>query len=1034
MSPVPDRRAFDHAPLARCVVRVPLLPFDTLVAWSAEPRDVATVRARLQAIVADPVIREALFVASPELDVSLDGWLADPDAEAARGVEQTLVRYLSRMAGRATPFGLFSSLGVGTVGSDATTLAIAPREQARRHARLDHDYLSSATAALGAQPEVRAQLVYRPSSSLYTAAGHLRYAEVRHEPARAYHLVDLEPTDYLVAVLARAATGATLAELVVTLCEDPEIGTDDAEAFLGQLVDTQVLVSDLEPPVTGREPAAPLAEELAVVAPSAGAALAAATARLHALDAAPLGADPAVYRALVDDLAAVPTPPRLDRLVQIDLHRATNALAVGGAVGAEVTRGLALLHRCGGHGDDDGLGRFRAAFGARYEQREVPLVEALDDEIGVGFGPAKPMAAPLLEVAPPTRPGTRQAAWTKRDVHLLRLVLRAATTGAHRLELTGADADELARDPRPRLADSFVAPIAIAASSPAALADGDFQVRLLQADAPAARMLGRFCHGDADIEAITRELVLLEEARRPDAAFAEIAHLPEGRLGNVLVRPLLRAFEIPYLGRSGVPRAQQIPVTDLLVSVVDGRVVLRSQRLGREVVPRLTSAHNYVRGSLGLYRFLGTLANQDGVAPVWQWGALGDAPFLPRVTSGRVVLTRARWLLGAAELAALKAAKPAVGIAALRAHLGWPRWLLLAEGDNELPIDLDNPLAVASFAQLLRGMTTATLFEQFPAPDALGVTAPDGRYVHEIQLFYARPAAPVVTATTPARASAAPLQRSFPPGSAWLYLKYYAGSSVQDALLRELAPVLHALVESGAASHWFYLRYADPDPHLRLRLAGDPLRLVGTVLPQLARAIQPAVESGIVWRTQLDTYEREVERYGGAAAIEHAERAFAADSVAALAILDAVAGDDGAALTWRAAAVGIDRLLDDLGFDFDAKRAELTRLRDQFGAEVGMDTDHQRRLGEKYRRVRGELESALTGTDAVLAPAHAALSARSERIRPLAAKLTPAVAPHLVHMHVNRLLAASPRAQELVLYDLLRRHYDAVVGRRKQSR
>src|SRR6185295_7783108 len=89
-----------------------------------------------------------------------------------------------------------------------------------------------------------------------------------------------------------------------------------------------------------------------------------------------------------------------------------------------------------------------------------------------------------------------------------------------------------------------------------------------------------------------------------EAVFAEIVHLPEGRIGNIAARPVLRAYEIPYLGCSGAALDRQIPVTDLRVAVRGGRVRLRSERLGREVIPRLTCAHNFSRRSLGLYRFL----------------------------------------------------------------------------------------------------------------------------------------------------------------------------------------------------------------------------------------------------------------------------------------------------------------------------------------------------------------------------------------------------------------------------------------------
>ena len=150
-----------------------------------------------------------------------------------------------------------------------------------------------------------------------------------------------------------------------------------------------------------------------------------------------------------------------------------------------------------------------------------------------------------------------------------------------------------------------------------------------------ANLLGRFCHGDPDLHANVAEHLREEEALDPDALFAEVVHLPEGRLGNVLLRPLLRRGEIPYLGRSGSPADQQIPVTDLTLRLVDDRFVLRSRRLGRRIVPRLTTAHNFRGRALNIYRLLGLLQS-EGRLPgcTWDWGALAALPFLPRVTCG----------------------------------------------------------------------------------------------------------------------------------------------------------------------------------------------------------------------------------------------------------------------------------------------------------------------------------------------------------------------------------------------------------------
>jgi thiopeptide-type bacteriocin biosynthesis protein len=564
-------------------------------------------------------------------------------------------------------------------------------------------------------------------------------------------------------------------------------------------------------------------------------------------------------------------------------------------------------------------------------------------------------------------------------------------------------------------------------------------------------LLGRFCHADQTLLRFVRAHLRAEEARHPERLFAEIVHLPEGRIGNILCRPVLRDYEIPYLGRSGAPADRQIPVTDLLVSVHDGRIVLRSQRLEREVVPRLTTAHNYDWRSLGVYRFLCALQRQDAAAALtWDWGPLQDAPFLPRVVSGRLVLCRARWNVAEAELRALGQARGADQFAAVQAWRGarrLPRYVALADRDNELVIDLDNVLSVAALAHHLRGRRQAVLVEMFPDPDALCVTGPEGRFVHELVVPFVQTAPPRPEPDEAApQATRSTVRRRFPPGSEWLYAKLYTGTGTADQVLNHLVgPLVRSWLASGAADAWFFIRYADPDWHLRLRLHGEPARLHAEVLPSLQAATAPLVEAGQLWRMQLDTYEREVERYGGDRGIELAEQVFAADSEAVLTIMGSLWGDAGLDLRWRLAMCGIDLLLDDLGLTLEEKRSVARRARAGFGREFGIDGNFRARVSQRYIAERARLEGLLDPGQAPPPPLAAGLEAlrrRSLRLAAVRAELCQLgqagrlsatltdIAMSYAHMHVNRLLRSAQRAQELVLYELLDRAYSSQAGRR----
>jgi thiopeptide-type bacteriocin biosynthesis protein len=114
---------------------------------------------------------------------------------------------------------------------------------------------------------------------------------------------------------------------------------------------------------------------------------------------------------------------------------------------------------------------------------------------------------------------------------------------------------------------------------------------------------------------------------------------------------------------------------------------------------------------------------------------------------------------------------------------------------------------------------------------------------------------------------------------------------------------------------WYFLRYADPDPHLRLRFHAGQGVLTRHVLPMLHDWAADFCGSGMARRLMLDTYEPEVARYGGEKAMEPAERVFHADSETVLAQLrlrldgtDGMDGMDGIASEVLAAANYVDIL------------------------------------------------------------------------------------------------------------------------------
>jgi thiopeptide-type bacteriocin biosynthesis protein len=488
--------------------------------------------------------------------------------------------------------------------------------------------------------------------------------------------------------------------------------------------------------------------------------------------------------------------------------------------------------------------------------------------------------------------------------------------------------------------------------------------------------------------------------------------------------------------------------------VLDGdRFVLFSKRLGREIVPRLTSAHNFARSRFAIYRFLCALQqDRHRYAFGWTWGPLANSPFLPRVTRGRVVLSLAQWTLGKEELAPLLKAGGADRfrrVQELRQRRGLPRWIVLVDGDRTLPFDLDNAVCVASFASFVARREGAKLTEMFPSPEDLVAEGPEGRFAHQLIVPFVR-RAPSVADARPAvapssKVAPSAMRRTFPPGSEWLYVELHAGTASADAVLTDLvANAVKRARRSKWLDRWFFERRAGAQGCIGFVLQGNPAHLP-KLLPRLNEAAAPLLADGRLLRIAIDTYVRDIERYGGDRGIELAEAIFEADSEAVLAIVGRLDSSAAADERWRVALRGCHELLLDLGLDVDVRTDVVRRACDALKLELrgGKALDHG--LGVRFRKERAALNELLAAApdgEHPLAPALDAFAERSVRLRPLVKELRArerrgdltvgvrGLAAGLLRAHAGRLLRSDLRAQELVMLDFLRRLYasEAAIG------
>jgi thiopeptide-type bacteriocin biosynthesis protein len=274
------------------------------------------------------------------------------------------------------------------------------------------------------------------------------------------------------------------------------------------------------------------------------------------------------------------------------------------------------------------------------------------------------------------------------------------------------------------------------------------------------------------------------------------------------------------------------------------------------------------------------------------------------------------------------------------------------------------------------------------------------------------------------------------PGGDWISAELVAGESMLDELLASVGSLAVGLRESNVIERWFFIRFWDPVPHIRLRFRGKPQRLRSEAWPALLDTVGHGQTQGIIDRIRLETYVPEINRYGGPEAIDEAEAFFEADSTMALALMQLDRG--GGDFRERTALMASHALLCDFTLDAAGREVFATERATDLSAETHIERVP---IGRLFRELRSELESLLGSSPELLpAPLREARSVIAAR-SPAAAKyygwcrgleaegkLTSplrSILASLIHMQLFRLARVAPPLLELVIYDVLRRHYRA---------
>ena len=1013
--------------LDKAFIRTPLFP---LGKYKDIPDNFTELQQFVKNIWNNVQFKDAVYLSSPELytewgKLSVSADLPDKDI---RKLSISLLKYYIRAVSKPTPFGLFSTYSLQQINMENED----KEYQYIRKSTLDFSIVYKILRLINQLPSVRNLLVFKPNPTLYKVGNDYRYIEIKLGQKREHVLISLEADEVLELIFPFCNQSKSVQEISNYIYENVEdVNHEEIFAYVSGLINEQILVSNLDICVNEHEPMHQLRNFLTENSELLEKdqkvkhihnVLGHIEKELRDIDNNIFNQNAGNYHNIYTYLDEI-LENGYDKkyVVSSNLKRKSSPVTSIREDQKNIYKAIEVFSFFSRKDEDDpfyqsNIEDFKKAFYERYEDKAIPLVIALDNEIGIGYKQGNKDFSSFSDLIDdidwnyPEGSAIRISYDKKTQEFWSKKLLKAYKNGDFTIDLETSDFSEIHQDVLAEMPHTFSVMYSKCGEK---IIIGNI------GNTSAANLLGRFSNSDDDVHHFVSHIANLENSGE-DKLHCELLHVQDDRDGNLLIRNVNREYEVPFLTR-GSADAKQINIQDIYIKVWNNKIILIDKKHNKELKIYNSSAHNYHYNSLPIYQFLNDIRHQDMISHLsLNFGHANQASFrfFPRITYGEnLILSPASWKIKRADFSDLN---PLSLLQYLKDHK-LPRYFYFSGGENEFLVDSDNEILMSVLVEEMKKSNEVYLRECIYNMD-------ENEFANEIILSVKNNVAKVNHSFHTIVDEKVP--EKFIPGKDWLYYRIYTGMKVaDDILIHKIRPLADSFREQKLISEWFFIRYNDPDFHIRLRLKIDSIDDIGKIMSLLNTCFKDDVESGIIWKIELGTYERELERYGYAL-IDKAEQLFYYDSELVTDILHYNSEENNIPL-WMLISCTTHQYLNTFEFEDEEKLIILERLSTQFNEEFYVDKNVKKQIDRKFRDNQGFLSSIIENPDAKF---QKIIEENFKNIGTVFSELKPKkeeLINSIIHMHINRYIRANARAHELLIYNILHKFYKEKVGKMK---
>ncbi|ROI00038.1 lantibiotic dehydratase [Chryseobacterium daecheongense] len=935
----------------------------------------------------------------------------------------TLYKYYSRICTRATPYGLFAGFSTGDISAGDTRIELGENHW-NPQIRVDLLALRKIKDSIINNNENFKKIVYYPNNTIYKLNSMIRYVE--WDKNYSYSISDIDANFILEKILQSAKEGITYDEIINIILEiEAEAPQEDIDAYIEFLFQNKILVDRLPPYLTDiNDPVVELERQFNSYQIDSDRTKILKEIR-HINNEINIDEIEKIYEENEDILH------ENLQLFQVDLKLNLTQNSINEKIIKKLTQAAVELKGIAVHKEVDEISTFHRKFYEKYEGEEIQLIKALDPQLGIGYGlqtSGNVEETPLLQ--------NIFFSYPNKEIYQISPIVKRILThytdflsaqNGKPIVLTKKDIDSCSINQEDKdLHETYYLFGEILSASPEKMDENNFKFfNKASAVSPNYNtVLSRFAYHDEKLRSRIQEL----SEGSSDVIYAEIINSSNDRLGNVSLRPNFYPYEIPYISETKEDKVK-ISIDDIMISIKNNEIVLRSKSLNKRIRPVMSTAYNYHLDQLSIIRFLGDIQYYNIYRGFrWEWGALEDSIYLPRVEYKEMILSEARWRL-------LKKAYTVSELKTKLSEYNIPRYCNIKELDNVLLLDTENEVCLTLLLAKL-AKHDVVLYESFI--ESSFIRKENEKYAGEFVF-------PLVNDEKKEKTIVKEIEipndvRNFYPGEEWSYFKIYCSHKIGDQILTEvIQPFIQDISSTETPAKWFFIRYNDPENHIRFRINR---KLDHPVIELFNLYAKKFLDQKLISKIQIDTYTREIERYLSFG-IEDAEELFFYDSEAIQEFIRLSDSGDNENIRWMTAVVSIDMLLDDFKISSKDRLTIFENLYQQFLPEfVDVSTKEYLKgfktsIDAQYRQYRyffDEVihEKDLSGIQYYIEP----FIKRGIRTKNLLEKKKDISEEDLlqflknaIHMSLNRLFYTKARMYELLIYFFLFQSYKSKILR-----